>query len=87
MAISTEKTKLMTNNTRGIGSESESDIRIDGQNLETFQSFKYLDSVMIDEGSIQEILSRIDPTAGALSKLKTIIMERQEHYLSFPKLD
>ena len=36
MEISAEKTKLITNNTRGISS----DIRIGGQNLETFQSFK-----------------------------------------------
>ena len=43
--ISAEKTKLMTNNTRGIGS----DIRIGGQNLETVQSFKYLGSVMKDQ--------------------------------------
>ena len=34
---------------------------------------------MTDEGSKQEILSRIVQTVGALSKLKTI-MERQEHY-------
>ena len=35
---SAEKTKLMTNNTRGISS----DIGIGGQNLETVQSLKYL---------------------------------------------
>ena len=55
MEFSAEKTKLMTNNTRGISS----DIRIGGQNLETVQSFKYLGSVTTDEGSKQEILSRI----------------------------
>ena len=51
-----------------------SDIRIDGQNLETVQSFKYLGSVTTDEGSKQKILSRIAQTVGALSKLKTIII-------------
>ena len=68
MEISAEKTNFMTNNTRKISS----DIRFGGQNLETVQSFKYLYSVMTDEGSKQEILSRIAQTIGALSKLKTI---------------
>ena len=62
MEISAEKTKLMTNNTR----EISSDVKIGGQNLETVQSFKYLGSVMTDEGSKQEILSRIAQTVGAL---------------------
>ena len=68
MEIGAEKTKLMTNNTKVISS----DIRIGGQNLETVQSFKYLGSVMTDEGSKQEILFRIAQTVGSLSKLKTI---------------
>ena len=42
MEISAEKTKLMTNNTRGISS----DIRIGSQNLETVQSFKHLGQVI-----------------------------------------
>ena len=62
MEINAEKTNLMTNNTR----EISSDVRIGVQNLETFQSFKYLGSVMTDEGSKQEILSRIAQTVGAL---------------------
>ena len=45
MEISAEKTKLMTNNTRGISSDNRSC----DQNLETVQSFKYLGSVMTDE--------------------------------------
>ena len=65
---SREKTKLMTNNTKGISL----DVRIGGQKLETVQSFKYLGSVVTDEGSKQEILSRIAHTIGALTKLKTI---------------
>ena len=68
MEISAETTKLMTNNTRGNSSE----IRIGGQNLKTVQSFKYLDSVVTDEGSKQQIMSRITQTVGALSKLKII---------------
>ena len=55
MEIGAEKTKLMTNNTSGINRE----IKANGQRLETVTSFKYLDSVITDEGSKPEILSRI----------------------------
>ena len=78
MEISAEKTKLMTSNTKGI----RLDVRIGGQKLKTVQSFKYLGSVVTDEGSKQEIMSRIVQTIGALTKLKTI-MERQEHCTQF----
>ena len=53
--INTEKTKLMTNNTSGINTE----IKVNRQRLETVTSFKYLGSVITDEGSKPEILSRI----------------------------
>ena len=43
--ISTEKTKLMTNNTSGINTE----IKVNGQKLETVTSFKYLGSVITDD--------------------------------------
>ena len=68
MEISAEKTKLMTNNTKGISV----DVRIGGQKLETVQSFKYLGSLVTDEGSKQEIMSRIAQTIGTLTKLKAI---------------
>ena len=55
MEISAEKTKLMTNNTSGINTE----IKMNGQQLETVTSFKYLGSVITDEDSKPEILSRI----------------------------
>ena len=42
MEISAEKTKLMTNNTSGINTE----IKVNGQKLETVTNFKYLGSVM-----------------------------------------
>ena len=51
MEISTKKTKLMTNNTSGINRE----IKVSGQRLETVTSFKYLGSVITDEGSKPEI--------------------------------
>ena len=54
MEISAEKTKLVTN-TSGINTE----IKVSGQRLETVTSFKYLGSVIIDQGSKHEILSRI----------------------------
>ena len=47
MEISAEKTKLMTNNTSDINTE----ITVTGQKLETVKSFKYLGSVITDEGS------------------------------------
>ena len=50
MEISAEKTKLMTNNTSGINTE----IKVNRQKLETVTSFKYLGSVITDEGSKPE---------------------------------
>ena len=61
MEISAEKTKLMTNNTGGINTA----VRANGQKLETVTSFKYLGSVISDEGSKPEILSRIAQTTAA----------------------
>ena len=66
MEISAEKTKLMTNNTSGFNTE----IKVNGQKLETVTSFKYLGSVITDEGSKPEILSRIAQTTAALIRLK-----------------
>ena len=45
MAISAEKTKLMTNDTSGISSE----IKVNGQKLEMVTSFTYRGSVLSDE--------------------------------------
>ena len=68
MQISAEKTKMMTNNTSGIST----DIRVDGQRLETVHSFKYLGAIVTDEGSKPEVLSRIAQATAALTKLKYI---------------
>uniref|UniRef100_UPI003AF73350 hypothetical protein n=1 Tax=Thiolapillus sp. TaxID=2017437 RepID=UPI003AF73350 len=68
MEISAEKTKLMTNNTSGINTE----IKINGQKLETVTSFKYLSSVITDESSKPEILSMTAQTAAALTRLKPV---------------
>ena len=67
MEISAGKTNLMTNNTNGIITE----IEVNGQKLETVTSFKHLGSVMTDEGSKPEILSRIAQTTAALKKAET----------------
>ena len=65
MGISAEKTKLMTRNTSGINTE----IKVNRQKLETVTSFKYLGSVIPDEGSEPEILSRIAQTTAALTRV------------------
>ena len=72
MEISAEKTKLMTNNTSGINT----DIKVNGQNLDTVASFKYLGSVIIDDSSKPEILSRIAQTKAALTRLKPVWNDR-----------
>ena len=66
--ISAKKTKPMTNNTSGINTE----IKVNGQKLETVTSFQYLSSVVTDEGSKPEILSRIPQTTAALTRLKPV---------------
>ena len=72
MEISAEKTKLITNNASGINTE----IKINGQKLETVTSFKYLGSVVTDEGSKPEILFRIAQTTAALTRLKPVWNDR-----------
>ena len=70
MEISAEKTKLMTNNTSCINTE----IKVNGQKLETVTSFKYLGSVITDEGS--KILSRIAQATAALTRLKPVWIDK-----------
>ena len=73
MEISAEKTKLMTNNTSGINT---TEIKVNGQKLETVTSFKYLGSVITNEGSKPEIFSRIAQTTAALTRLKPVFNDR-----------
>ena len=68
MEISAEKTKLATNNTSGINTE----IKVNGEKLETVTRFKYLGSVITNEGSKPEILSRITQATAALTRLKPV---------------
>ena len=62
----------MTNNTSGINTE----IKVHGQKLETITSFKYLGSVITDEGSKPEMLSRITQTTAAFTKLKPVWIDK-----------
>ena len=62
----------MTNNTSGINTE----IKVNGQKLETVTSFKYLCSVITNEGSKPEILSRIAQTTAALTRLKPVWIDK-----------
>ena len=72
MEISAEKTKLTTNNTSGINTE----IKVNGQKLETVTSFKYLGSIITDEGSKPEIPSRTTQTTAALTRLKPVWIDK-----------
>ena len=72
MEISAKKTKLMTNNTSGINTE----IKVNGQKLETVTSFKYQGSVTTDESSKPEILSRIAQATAALTRLKPVWIDK-----------
>ena len=68
MEISAEKTKLMANNISGFNSE----IKVNGQKLERVTSFKYLGSLITDQNSKPETLSRIGQTTAALTRLKPV---------------
>ena len=72
MEISAKKTKMMTNNTSGINTE----IKVNGQRLQTVTSFKYLGSIITDDGSKPEILSRIAQTTAALTRLKPVWIDK-----------
>ena len=63
-----EKTKLMTNKANGIQRE----INVKGQVLGTVTSFKYLGTVVSDDGFKPEVLSRIAQATAALTKLRPI---------------
>ena len=72
MEISAEKTELMTNITSSINTE----IKVSAHELETATSLKYLGSVITNEGSKPEILSRITQTTAALTRLKPVWNDR-----------
>ena len=67
MEINTEKTKLLVS-----GDNSAPDISIWGYKFETVNQFKYLGSIIKDEGSRTKILSRADQAMSALAQLRQI---------------
>ena len=77
MEIGAENT-LMTNNTSGI----DTTIKVNKQKLETVTSFKYLGSVITNEGFKSEILSRIAQTTAALTRLKPVWNDRNVSFSS-----
>ena len=82
MGITAEKTKLMTNNTSGINTE----IKVNGQKLETVTRFKCLGSVITDEGPKPEIFSWIAQTTASSTRLKAVNWNDRV-FLSVPKYD
>ena len=62
----------MTNNTSDINTE----IKVNGQKLETVTSFKYLGSVITNEGSKPEILPRTAQATAALTRLKPVWIDK-----------
>ena len=63
---------LKTSNTSGINTK----IKVNGQKIETVTSFKYLGSVITDEGSKPEILSRKAQTTAALTRLNPVWIDK-----------
>ena len=82
MEIGPDKTKVMTNNPNGFQRE----IKIKGQRLEEVENFKYLGTIIFNEGSKPEILSRIAQTTAALSRLKIIWWDKNISLASKVKL-
>ena len=70
MEINAEKNSLMTNNYSSINKE----IKVNGQKLETVTNFKHLGSVITDEGSKPEALSRI--ATAALTRVKPVWIDK-----------
>ena len=54
------------------GIEINTEIKMNGQKLETVTNFKYLGSLITDESSKPEIMSRIAQTTAALTRLKPV---------------
>ena len=59
-----------------MASTIKTEIKVNGQKLKTVTSFKYLDSIITDEGSKHKILSRIAETTAALTRLKPVWHDR-----------
>ena len=82
MEIGPDKTKVMTKNPNGF----QRKIKIKGQRLEEVENFKYLGTIISNEGSKPEVLSRIAQTTAALSRLKIIWRDKNISLASKVKL-
>ena len=78
MEISAKKTELMTNNTNGINTE----IKVNGQKLETVTSFKHLGSVTTNEGSKPDDTLKDSSDNCSIDKVDTSL-EWQEYFSEF----
>ena len=74
--ISGQKAEMMTSNTSNINEE----IKVNGQELETVTSFKYLGSVVFDEGSKPERDTLQDSTENSNIDKADTSLELQEHF-------
>ena len=59
-------------NTAPVTCDENTEIKVHRQKLETVTSFRYLGSVITDDGSKPEILPRIVQTTAALTRLKPV---------------
>ena len=59
-------------NTAPVTCDENTEIKVHRQKLETVTSFRYLGSVITDDGSKPEILPRIAQTTAALTRLKPV---------------
>jgi len=72
MEISAEKTKIMSNSEQPL----QANISAGGKELEKVKQFKYLGSIISEEGSKMEVLSRAAQTLANVTKLRTIWKDR-----------
>ena len=82
LKIGHDKTNVITNRLNGFHRE----IEINSQRKEAVENFKYLESVIFNEGSKPEILSRIVQTTASLSRLKIIWRDKNVSPASKVKL-
>ena len=82
MVISADKSKVMTNRKTPMTTR----IMVTDSQLETVEQFKYLGSILNNEGSKTEVLARAAQTLAALAKLKPIWRDRAINLRSKLKL-
>ena len=71
MEISGENTKYMTNNNNCM----TKDVQIAENTIDEVHRFKYLGTIIIEEGSKLEVLDRIAQATAALASLKIVLRD------------